>query len=121
MDKPDFQKRLIAYIEMIFNSNIRFENIKLPPQGMSSSVFFVDLANDTKCAVKYGNDAMKDLPAVNIIIEKQLHIPVPVVIDAFVFENVPVVIFERIQFPLFESVSVGEMPKYIPSIVKNLH
>ncbi len=119
MTTSDFQKRLIEYIENNFNSNIKLENIDVPPQGMSSSVFFIKLANGTECAVKYGNDAMKDIPALDLIAKKQVNLPVPVA--SFVFGDVPVIILKRIQFPLFESVSVEEMQKYIPSIVKNLH
>jgi thiamine kinase-like enzyme len=121
MTTSDFQKRLIEYIENNFNSNIKLENIDVPPQGMSSSVFFIKLANGTECAVKYGNDAMKDIPALDLIAKKQINLPVPVPVASFVFGDVPVIILKRIQFPLFESVSVEEMQKYIPSIVKNLH
>jgi thiamine kinase-like enzyme len=121
MTTSDFQKRLIAYIENNFNSNIKLENIDVPPQGMSSSVFFIKLANGTECAVKYGNDAMKDIPALDLIAKKQINLPVPVPVASFVFSDVPVIILKRIQFPLFESVSVEEMQKYVPSIVKNLH
>jgi len=121
MNALDFQKRLITYIETNFNSNTRLENVDVPPQGMSSSVFFISLANGIECAVKYGNDAMKDLPAIDLIIEKQIHIPAPTPIASFVFENVPVIILKRIHFPLFESIPVEEMPKYIPSIVRNLN
>jgi aminoglycoside phosphotransferase (APT) family kinase protein len=121
MTTSDFQKRLIAYIENSFNSNIKLENIDVPPQGMSSSVFFIKLANGTECAVKYGNDAMKDIPALDLIAKKQIDLPVPIPVASFVFGDVPVIILKRIQFPLFESVSVEEMQKYVPSIVKNLH
>lgn len=121
MTTSDFQKRLIEYIENNFNLNIKLENIDVPPQGMSSSVFFIKLANGTECAVKYGNDAMKDIPALDLIAKKQVNLPVPVPVASFVFGDVPVIILKRIQFPLFESVSVEEMQKYVPSIVKNLH
>lgn len=121
MTTQDFQKKLITYIENNFNSNIKLENIDVPPQGMSSSVFFIKLKNGTECAVKYGNDAMKDIPALDLISEKQIRIPVPVPVASFVFDGTPVIILKRIQFPLFESVSVEEMPYYVPSIVKNLN
>jgi thiamine kinase-like enzyme len=121
MTIPNFQKRLIAHIEADFNSNLRLENIDVPPQGMSSSVFLIKLANGNECAVKYGNDATKDIPALDLIAEKQIRLTVPAPVASFVFEGVPVIILKRIEFPLFESVLVGEMPKYIPSIVRNLN
>jgi aminoglycoside phosphotransferase (APT) family kinase protein len=71
-------------------------------------------------AVKYGTNAMKDVPALELITEKQINIPIPALIASFVFENIPVIILKRINFPLLESVLVEEMPKYIPSMVRNL-
>ncbi len=88
---------------------------------MNSSVFFVKFANGIEGAVKYGNDVMKDLPAIDLIVKKQIDLPVPIPIASFTFENVPVIILKKINFPLFESVSVEDMPKYIPSIIKNLN
>lgn len=117
----DFQQKLILHIEHTLNSGIPLKNIDFPLQGMSSSVFFINLTDGTKCAVKYGNDAMKDLPAIDLIVEKQIDIPVPIPVASFVFDGVPVIILKRIQFPLFESVLIEEMPRYIPSIVKNLN
>lgn len=38
----------------------------------------------------------------------------------FFFEDVSVVILEKIQFPLLESVPVDEIPKYVSSIIENL-
>lgn len=121
MSTSDFQKKLITHLETNFNSNSKFENIDVPPQGMSSSVFFIKLANGSECAVKYGNDAMRDIPALDLIAKKQIHLPVPAIIASFIFDNVPVIILKRIQFPLFEFASTEEIPKYIPSIIKNLH
>lgn len=47
-------------------------------------------------------------------------IPVPKLITSFVFEETPVVILEKVEYPLLETVAVNEMAKYIPSMVKNL-
>jgi aminoglycoside phosphotransferase (APT) family kinase protein len=120
MPPQDFQKQLVAYIEGSYSSGSPLEGIELPPQGMSSSVFFIKLSNGTECAVKYGTHAMKDVPALELITKKQINIPVPVLVASYVFEDVPVIILKRINFPLLESVPVKEMPKYIPSMVRNL-
>lgn len=120
MPTRDFQKRLVAYIESSYNSGSPLEGIELPPQGMSSSVFFIKLSNGMECAVKHGTNAMKDVPALELITEKQINIPIPALIASFVFEDVPVIILKRINFPLLESVPAKEMPKYIPSMVRNL-
>ncbi len=116
----DFQKRLVAHIESHYNASSPLKNFELPPQGMSSSVFFIKLSNGTDCAVKYGTNAMKDVPALELIAKKQINIPIPALIASFVFEDTPVIVLKRINFPLLESVSVEEMPKYVPSMVRNL-
>ncbi len=120
MPPQDFQKRVVAYIESEYNSGFPLKSLELPPQGMSSSVFFITLSNGIDCAVKYGTNAMKDVPALELITKKQIDIPVPALIASFIFEDVPVIILKRINFPLLESVPVGEMPLYVPSMVKNL-
>lgn len=117
----DTQKKLLAYIENNYNSNLPIEGVELPPQGMSSSVFFIKLSNGKDYAVKYGEDAMNDVPVLDLIAEKHIHIPVPTLFTSFVFEDIPVIILERIDFPLLEDVSSVERPKYIPSIIKNLN
>lgn len=121
MTTQDFQKKLLTYIENNYNSGVSLGDVELPPQGMSSSVFFINLSNGTECAVKYGNDAMKDVPALELITKEKIDIPVPTLVASFIFEDIPVIILKKINFPLFESVPVEEMPKYIPSIVKNLN
>lgn len=121
MVPQDFQKRLLTHIENNYNSGVLLGDVELPSQGMSSSVFFINLSNGTACAVKYGNDAMKDVPALELITKEKIDIPIPTLIASFIFEDVPVIILKKINFPLFESVPEEEMPKYIPSIVKNLN
>ena len=73
-----------------------------------------------ECAVKHGTNAMKDVPALELITKKQINLPVPALIASFVFEDTPVIILQRINFPLLESVPVEEMPKYVPSMIRNL-
>lgn len=118
MGDIDFQKRLISYIEGEFN--LRITSTQIPPQGMSSSVFFTKTFDDKEYAVKHGIDAMKDIPALDLILREHIRIPVPSVFGSFIFEDVPVVILEKIQFPLLESVPVEEISKYLPSIIENL-
>jgi hygromycin-B 4-O-kinase len=119
-DSQDFPKRLVAHIERDYNAGSPLKNFELPPQGMSSSVFFITFLNGMECAVKYGANAMKDVPALELITKKQINIPVPALIASFVFEDMPVIILQKINFPLLESVPVAEMPKYVPSMVRNL-
>ncbi|MDP2692860.1 MAG: aminoglycoside phosphotransferase family protein [bacterium] len=119
MSSLHFQEKLTAHIEVEFKVGI--VSTEIPPQGMSSSVFFITTSDNKEYAVKYGNDAMKDVPALDLISRKHIDIPVPALLSSFVFEGVPVVILERVRFPLLESVPVEEMSKYIPSMIRNLH
>lgn len=87
---------------------------------MSSSVFFIKTADDTEYAIKYGADAMKDVPALDLISKNHIDIPIPQLFGSFRFEDVPVLVLEKVQFLLLESVPTEEMPKYIPSMIRNL-
>lgn len=118
MSNLHFQEKLTAHIEVEFKVGI--VSTEIPPQGMSSSVFFITTSDNKEYAVKYGNDAMKDVPALDLISRKHIDIPVPALLSSFVFEGVPVVILEKVRFPLLESVPIEEMSEYIPSMIKNL-
>jgi|CXWL01.1.fsa_nt_gi hygromycin-B 4-O-kinase len=117
--KPEsFQEKLVAHVEKEFK--IKVVSVETPPQGMSSSVFFIRTSEEKEYAVKYGADAMKDVSPLKLILKNHIDVPVPLLLGAFLFEEVPVLVLEKVQFPLLESVSAEEMPKYIPSMVKNL-
>lgn len=87
---------------------------------MSSSVFFIKTSDNEEYAIKYGADAIKDIPALDLISKNTIDIPIPALIGSFSFEEVPVLILEKVQFPLLESVPTDEMSRYIPSMIKNL-
>lgn len=114
----DIQDKIIAHIEKEFA--IRSVAIQIPPQGMTSSVFFIKASDGGEYAVKYGRDAMKDVPALELIAKKHVAVPVPKLFGSFRLEELPIVAMERMRFPLLESVLVEEMPKYIPSMIMNL-
>jgi aminoglycoside phosphotransferase (APT) family kinase protein len=118
MDTTQFQEKLVARVEREFNTSV--VSIQTPPQGMSSSVFFVKTADDTEYAIKYGIDAMKDVPVLDLISKNHIDIPVPQLFGSFLLEDVSVIILGKIQFPLLESVSQEEIPKYVPSMIENL-
>lgn len=117
-----FETRLAAHVAFILGCKDE-GFVSAPPQGMSSSVFFLTLRG-TDYAVKHGKDAMKDVPALELIRERGARIPVPEVAASFMFEETPVLVMKRITFPLLESVSAADLPAYIPSMVaimKELH
>jgi|ERR1035437_1667592 aminoglycoside phosphotransferase (APT) family kinase protein len=118
MDTVQFQEKLVARFEMEFNTSV--VSIQTPPQGMSSSVFFVKTADGAEYAIKYGVNAMKDVPALNLISKNHIDISVPQLLGTFLLEDVPVIILEKVQFPLLESVLQEEMSKYVPSMIENL-
>ncbi len=118
MKNNNFVNKLIKEIET--QLKLKVLNTSIPPQGMSSKVFFIKTGNKEEYAIKYGEDAMKDVPAFELISEKNVSIPVPKLITSFIFEEIPVVILEKVEYPLLETVAVNEMAKYIPSMVKNL-
>lgn len=117
--KPEsFQEKLVAHIEGVFKINV--VSTETPLQGMSSSVFFTKTSDGKEYAVKHGADAMKDVPALDLISRDHIDIPVPELLGSFIFEEVPVIILEKIQFPLLESVPVEDVPEYIISMIENL-
>lgn len=118
MDTAQFQEKLVARIEREFNTSV--VSIQTPPQGMSSSVFFIKTVDGAEYAIKYGVDAMKDVPALDLISKNHIDIPIPQLFGTFLLEDVPVIILEKVQFPLLESVSQEEMPKYVSSMTENL-
>lgn len=109
---------LIKYIEK--NIGLKISSTKIPPQGMSSSVFFISSDDNKEYAVKYGKDAMNDVPALELISKEQIDIPIGKLYKAFKFEDLEVIILEKINYPLLETVSRSEIEKYIPSMIENL-
>lgn len=113
----DFQKKLVQFIEK--QLNFKINDIQIPPQGMTSKVFFIMNEQNQEYAVKYGADAMNDVPAFELLSKNDVQIPVPQLIKSFIFEDIPVVILSKINFPLLESVPVQRMSNYIPSMINN--
>lgn len=118
MNNSHFQEKLVTHIEKEFKISV--VSVQTPPQGMSSSVFFIKTSDGKEYAVKYGNNAMKDVPALDLILRNHVDIPVPALFDSFIFEELPVVILERVRFPLLELIPMKEMSRYIPSMIENL-
>lgn len=118
MNHLQFKKKLILHIERVFEISV--ESNETPPQGMSSFVFFIKTSDAHEYAVKYGNGAMQDIPALDLIVKNHVAIPIPKLFRSFVFEEVPVIVLERVQFPLLETVPREEISQYIPSMIENL-
>jgi len=118
MTDLEFKTHLIRNIEIRLKDEVVSDS--MPPQGMSSQVFFIIMKSGNQYAVKYGKSAAKDVPAIDLIISSNIEIPVPKVIANFVFNEVPVVILQKIEYPLLEKVPDNRIHEYIPSIIENL-
>ena len=110
--------KLIIRIEKELDTKII--QTTFPPQGMTSAVFIVRTLTGEEYAVKSGDQAQDDLPILKLISLSKIAIPVPKIIKSFVFEECPVVIQERIAYPLLESVPTSEIYRYLPSMVSQL-
>lgn len=118
MKNKDFQKEIILEIEK--RLKIKIADVKIPPQGMDSEVFFAIDSSGNEYAIKYGGSVTGDVLAYKLLEENKIDIPVPKIFGTFSFGNKTVAILERINFPLLDSIAVNEMHRYIPSMVNNL-
>src|SRR3989344_366392 len=114
----NFHKRIVIRIEELMKDNI--VDIKIPLQGMTSKVFFIKTEERREYAVKYGKEAKNDIPAYELLAKEKINIPVPKLYNSFILEECTVLIFEKISYPLLESIRTAEMSRYIPSMVQNL-
>lgn len=112
------EKSLITKVEEQIKSKI--VDVKMPPQGMDSDVFFVTDSNKNEYVIKKSENSICDVIAYRLLEENNIEIPVPKVFGHFEFEGKTVVILEKVTYPLLESTKVEEMGKYIPSMVENL-
>ena len=118
MDSPDFQQRLGKHLEERLGSQIT--NMQTPLQGMGSTVLLIKLDSGEEYAIKYGEPAAYDVPALELLKQKKVDVPVPKLHSHFMFENFPVVVMEKINYPLLDSIPVEQMHRYIPSMIFNL-
>lgn len=118
MTDLEFTKKLIKEVENRLETSI--VDINSPPQGMTSKVLLVKTVSGQGYAIKFGDDAQDDVPVLNLLTENHINIPFPRLYKSFKFLGCPIVVLERIDYPLFESVPISKMATYIPSMVENL-
>lgn len=113
------QKQIIRKVEEFLGINIR--NVEVPAQGMDSEVILAMDSEEREYAIKYHRKgAFGDGLALRLLREKNVDIPIPKLLGDFVIEGRSVLILEKIKFPLLETIPVGEMHRYIPSMIENL-
>lgn len=117
--QDNFKTKLIKKLEE--ELQIELVSSDIPPQGMDSQVFFVKDIEGKEYAVKcYNRDEAADVIALNLLKDNRIEIPVPKVFGTFNFEGKLILILERINYPLLDSVSVDHIGKYVPSMIRNL-
>jgi len=118
--KRDISIKLIQEIEKrLF---IKIVKTTIPPQGMDSQVFIVIDSKAKEYVIKYSKWAFNDKFAYDLINNHKLNIPIPKVLCSFVFDENQVLVLEKINYPLLES--VNDKSKYIPSMInclKSIH
>ncbi len=117
MDK-NLQNQIIRKVETILSTKITSTSI--PPQGMDSTVFFVNTENGREYAIKVGNDEINDVLAYKLIKDSGLDIPVAEMVGEFEIDTHIITVTERIMFPLLDSIDKGSYSFYIPSMLENL-
>lgn len=118
MTNKDYQKKIILKIEEQLKAKV--VDIQIPPQGMDSDVFFIRDNTDNEYAIKQSEGSISDVLAHELLKKNKIDIPVPKLIGTFSFDEKQVLILEKVNFPLLESVPIVEMHRYIPSMIKNL-
>lgn len=117
--EDDLLSRLLPEVESFLN--IKIADITIPPQGMDSRVFFVADIDGKEYVIKYYVRGLSgDVFAYRLIKENRLEIPVPKVFGAFMFEDKQIAIFEKIRFPLLDSIPADQMGRYITAMINNL-
>ncbi len=113
------QNQIIEKLEELIEAHI--VDVQIPNQGMNSEVLIVADSNGKEYAVKYHrNGASSDGFVLRFLEEKKVNIPVPKVLGDFMIEGRSVLILEKINFPLLETVAASEMHRYISSMIGNL-
>lgn len=119
MEKKNHQTEIISELEK--QLEVKIVNIKTPLQGMDSEVFFAIGENGKEYVIKYfsrGSDG--DAPAYKLLEKNKVDVPAPKVLGSFMVRGRPVLVLEKINFPLLETVAVGKMHRYIRSMIQNL-
>lgn len=118
--KNEITIKLIKEIEK--RLSIKIVKTTIPPQGMDSQVFIVIDSDAKEYVIKFSKWAFNDKFAYDLINNHRFNIPIPKVLCSFVFDDNQVLILEKINYPLLESVK--DKSKYISSMIdclKSIH
>lgn len=66
---------------------INTQSSSIPPQGMDGSVFFIKDKKNHEYAVKLGNNIDTDIKAYQLLIIRNINIPIPKVYANFKYED----------------------------------
>ena len=87
---------------------------------MDSEVFFLVDNTGKDYVVKSSFNTNTDAFAYKLLYDNSVNIPVPKLYGSFQFEDKTILMLERLNYPLLESVPTSDMAKYIPSMIRNL-
>lgn len=111
-DNKDFINAVETFLK------VKIKKVQTPPQGMDSEVFFI--VDNKEYVIKASDGAMADVRAYQLLASNKINIPVPQLLGNFDFEGKPIVILEKITYPLLETLPTDQMKNYIPSMLENL-
>ena len=112
------QNLIIKKINELLNSNVKITGT--PPQGMDSEVFFVADENKKEFAIKYGTGVSVDVLTYDLLQANDIKVPFPKYFGTFMVNGKQVIILEKYDFPLLETIPANKMARYIPSMLENL-
>lgn len=90
--------------------------ISLPKQGADSIVFFVKTISGKQFAIKTGVDVNYDISALKLLSSHSIKF-IPQVYSTYAFNNLSVLITEKIEAPLYQDIPQSEKGLYLESII----
>ena len=103
--------RIIKRVEAALGVEIR--SVTRPKQGMGSSVLIVTDDDDREMAVKIGTETANDALALELVGTSGAGVPVPGVLASFAFEDMTVLVMEKVDAPLLEEADKDGKRRYL--------
>lgn len=116
------QEKLAKNIEE--RLGLRIAVASIPPQGMDSQVFFIQDENKNEYAVKVTNRSTQEDIVYKLLNDKKVDVAYPRLFADFEFNGKCVLILEKIEYPLLDSIPHKNLYRYIPSMIneqKKIH
>lgn len=99
---------------------IRITKTEIPPQGMDSNIFLITDNTGKEYAVKLSKSTLSEKLVYELLAKHNIDIPLPKLIYSFTYKNMQIIVLEKVNFPLLDSIPTDQIYKYIPSMIENL-